>query len=419
MSPQSLPDILGMLVLMCVLAWLRRQHKDRRVGGWLSGLYFILIEMIATSVIQGSKLLPVAMHIVALNTYLLAAVAFGREAQRERGSTRGHPLSYLLAAIPLSLLATMMAMGVQTRWPYQAVTSLSLALGIAYVLLFPGWHYRQRISLGTIHLFLWLPMSAFAFASQPEWVVYSGLACLYFLVALSFRPCIRRGCIGGWLIIVSFSVWALCFLAYPLVQTRPLLDAIVEQIWNIQKFFVVIGMLLVLLEDETQRRRDEAMHDALTGLPNRRLFEDRLSLALERSRRSGLSAAVFVIDLDHFKTINDTCGHDVGDEILIRVSERLKSNLRGSDTIARCGGDEFKVVVNDLVRPDNCLRIAEALQSAIEEIEAPQGMQGTMSGSIGYAIYPNDSEDTAELCRIADRRMYQAKRLQAEVVAKA
>jgi len=221
---------------------------------------------------------------------------------------------------------------------------------------------------------------------------------------------LRPGGIGGLVIVIGFVLWALCFLAHPFVRGLAFYNGIVDEIWTMQKFFVIIGMVLLLLEDQTRRLRDEAMHDALTGLPNRRLFNDRLVQAIERSRRSGRSTAVFAVDLDNFKYINDTYGHGSGDGVLIRAAQVLKSKIRSSDTLARCGGDEFSLIVNDLTRAVDCERIAGVLRSAITGVEPPPGFVGEMSGSVGYALFPDDVSDMTELCELADVRMYKDKR---------
>jgi diguanylate cyclase len=410
MSLLFLPDIVGMLVLMCVLGWFRKRHRDERVDGWLLGLYFILVEMVASSILHGSRWLPHVTHIIALNAYLLAAVSFGWAARRDLLPGTSHLPHFVLPAIPMFLLATTFGLGVTSSTPYSAITGVSLVSGAAYLLFVAKLRLGPRLRLMSIHLVIWLPMLYLAVSHETRWVVYWGMACLYLLVAYSFQRWTRPECIGAWVIMVGFGIWAVCFLAYPLAHAHPYAESIVEQVWNIQKFFVVIGMLLVLLEDETQRRKSEALHDALTGLPNRRLFDDRLAQALERSRRSGLSSAVFAIDLNGFKEVNDTFGHQEGDLVLIRVAEQLKRKVRGADTIARCGGDEFCVVVNDLTRPENCGRIAETLRSAIQSVEVP-GERRHLGGSIGFAVFPEDAEDVQSLYQLADLRMYAEKRL--------
>jgi diguanylate cyclase (GGDEF)-like protein len=178
-----------------------------------------------------------------------------------------------------------------------------------------------------------------------------------------------------------------------------------------QKFFVIVGMLLVLLEEQTRRLQADAMHDPLTGLPNRRLFDDRLLQAMSRAQRNGLTTAVFVVDLNNFKMINDTHGHRCGDLVLARTAHVLKSKIRGSDTLARCGGDEFSVIVNDLTRASDCERIAAVLRSAVAAVEMPVDLKVKLSASVGFALFPDDVADAAELCDLADVRMYKDKRM--------
>ena len=411
----SLPDIGGMLVLMCVLLWFRSRNEVERVDGWLLGLTLILIEMIASAIIHGSGILPLLTHVVSLDAYLLAAVAFGWAARQDLLPDAEHIPFFLLPAAPLLMLATIYGLNVTSVRPYLLINAGSVVFGLVYLLFFLRLRPRARALLVLVHLLIWAPMLYLSANGDIHRVVYWGLGCLYILVALSFRSRLRFNRIGVWVIMVSFLVWALCFLVYPNVEGSAYNVGIVEQIWNLQKFFVVIGMLLVLLEDEMQRRKDEAMHDALTGLPNRRLFEDRLELALQRSRRSGVSMALFVIDLNGFKEINDSFGHQMGDAVLTRVADRLKRKTRAADTIARCGGDEFFIIVNDLSRKENCIRIAESLRSEIESVTLPGQEHLRLSGSIGYAVFPDEANEEKALCALADHRMYAEKQAGTQV----
>ena len=413
MSLLSFPDLVGMLVLMSMLGWFRHRHRDERVDGWLLGLTFILVEMIAASIMHGAAWVPALTRVVGLDAYLFAAVTFGWAALREP-SARSQLPQLLMPAIPLLILTTLF--GLNPVVPpsllrlFCFVIVGAVVLGLVYLLFVMRTKGQIRSLLVLIHLTTWLPMLYFATSGRAREVVYWGLACFYVLVAFSFRRRARAQTIGPWVIMVGFMVWSMCFVAYPLAQGHATGEALIEQIWNIQKFFVVIGMLLVLLEDESQRRRDEALHDGLTGLPNRRLFEDRLMLAFERSRRNGLCAGLFAIDLNGFKAVNDTLGHQTGDLVLKRVAERLKRRVRGADTVARVGGDEFVVVMNDLVSPDDCTKIADALRVAIEGVAVPGTEELQISGSVGYALFPMDASDASALFQIADERMYEEKK---------
>jgi diguanylate cyclase (GGDEF)-like protein len=327
-----------------------------------------------------------------------------------------HVPQFLLPAAPLLLLTTMFGLGLTYDRLFALIVVTSLVLGLMYLLFMVRTRMRLRSLLVVIHLFMWLPMLFFATKGRMLLAVYWGLACLYLLVALSFRRRARADAVGPWVIMISFMIWAMCFIAYPAALGHVVREELIEQTWNIVKFFVVIGMLLALLEDETHRRRDEALHDPLTGLPNRRLFEDRLLQAFERSHRTGLSAGLFVIDLNGFKAVNDTLGHLTGDVILKRVAERLKRKVRGADTVARVGGDEFVIVVNDLARPEHCTKIASALRAAIEGVSVPGNERLRIGGSVGYAVYPEDAMDSSTLLELADARMYEEKKGEPQAV---
>lgn len=401
-----LPDVAGMLVLMLVLSWFRNRHEDNRVDGWMLGLTFILLQMLTGIVLRGSSVYPHLMQSLSLDAYLLAAVTFGWAARRDLLPGKDALPYYLLPAVPLFILSTAYGAGFGSTRLYTELAALGLVSGLSYIVFLRRMRVTSRLLLALLHLCLWLPLLSLVAAGHTLWAVYWGLACLYLLVAVSFRRQARPDCIGAWVVMASFVMWSICFLAFPFVQGNTALRDTVEQVWAIQKFFVVIGMLLVLLEDESFRRKQEALHDALTGLPNRRLFDDRLKVALERSVRYGRSAAIFAIDLNGFKAVNDSYGHQTGDLALSRVAERLRRKIRGADTIARCGGDEFFVIVNDLTRPENCIRIANALRIAIESVTIPGCPGLRLGGSIGYAVFPDDADDPHTLCELADLRMY-------------
>jgi diguanylate cyclase (GGDEF)-like protein len=163
------------------------------------------------------------------------------------------------------------------------------------------------------------------------------------------------------------------------------------------------------LRDSEERMRYMAQHDALTGLPNRRTFRDRLEQDVKKSRRDGLPVAVLFIDLDQFKEVNDTLGHDKGDVLLVEAAQRIRRCVREADTVARLGGDEFTVILaelNDLARVE---AIAQHINAALAAPFSLSGEQAYVSASIGITLYPHDAVEIDDLLKQADQAMYVAK----------
>ena len=170
-----------------------------------------------------------------------------------------------------------------------------------------------------------------------------------------------------------------------------------------------------VIRDITERKRAEetisfqALHDQLTHLPNRRLFKDRLELALAQAERRGLMVGVMFIDLDRFKLINDTYGHLQGDELLRSFAQRLRASVRGGDTVARQGGDEFTVLLPDLAKVEDALAVARKLTAELEKPFLVGSHDFRATASVGIAIYPHDGVNAEQLMQNADIAMYQVK----------
>ena len=163
------------------------------------------------------------------------------------------------------------------------------------------------------------------------------------------------------------------------------------------------------LEAANAQLRYLATHDALTGLPNRALLEDRISQAITLADRSGQSFALMLLDLDRFKSINDSMGHRAGDELLKEVAQRLRSVVRGVDTVARLGGDEFVVILQSATERAECLQVAERTLAALAPAIRIQGVELHAACSIGIAFHPADGDSMAVLLNHADVAMYCAK----------
>src|SRR5690554_4604197 len=172
---------------------------------------------------------------------------------------------------------------------------------------------------------------------------------------------------------------------------------------------------LILGEDISIRKRYEqqllrqANYDILTGLPNRMLALDRLKLALAQARRDSSQVGVMFLDLDNFKHINDTLGHDAGDTLLVEAARRISSCLRGTSTVARLGGDEFLVILPGLTGTEASCQVAERILKTFAPAFMLNGQEVFVTTSIGIAIFPTDSDNSGTLLQHADAAMYQAK----------
>jgi diguanylate cyclase (GGDEF)-like protein len=178
----------------------------------------------------------------------------------------------------------------------------------------------------------------------------------------------------------------------------------------------LLAAVLTVLEDQresaataTSEIEHLAYHDTVTGLPNRSLFNDRLTVALQHAHRHRHKLAVLFFDIDRFKQINDSLGHTVGDRLLRAVAERIRGNVRGEDTVARFGGDEFTVLISVIARAEDAGRIASKILESLKAPIAIDGREFVVTSSGGIAMYPTDGADGETLLRNADTAMYRAK----------
>ncbi|QLF94061.1 EAL domain-containing protein [Pseudomonas sp. ABC1] len=192
--------------------------------------------------------------------------------------------------------------------------------------------------------------------------------------------------------------------------------AIVHLLWS-AAFSSIDGVIVAVGHDISERKQSEqrirylAMHDELTGLPNRNLIQDRIAQAIAHSRRNGGVLALLYLDLDRFKIINDGYGHLFGDAVLKASGERLVRLVRECDTVARLGGDEFLILLTDLHQPSDADVVARKVVDTLDRPLLVQGRDIHLSGSVGVSLFPFDGDTAAELIDNADMAMYRSKEL--------
>ncbi|MGI4757524.1 MAG: diguanylate cyclase domain-containing protein [Janthinobacterium lividum] len=432
MNVLLLPDFIAMALLVGVLLLVRSKRSDSIIRMWTAGLLLILLECAARLVY--SMALPRGLHLVvhalALNCYGLAGALFLRSASRVLRRVPGSRLFLWSNLLPHLGLFTLYGLEIEQVWPYRICVLLGFAIGLgSSARLRRSWRFYAAFCL------VWTPLLICTEAHQFRTAVYLSLFFLYALSATFFYFSLRPGSRGKIAVVAGFGMWAVCFAVHPWVAVlHPRWTEFINQLWNMQKFVITVGLLLVMLEDQIRSNQWLALHDELTGLPNRRLFEDRLQHALIQAERTHSRLALFNLDLDGFKQVNDTLGHDAGDILLKGVTSNLLRSLRRSDTLARVGGDEFALIATELdgipgtrttgaappagstcaaARLPQVLRILSALSSGVEVPvdlgEVYESQTAVVSTSIGVAIYPDEGSTAEELMRLADQRMYLSK----------
>ncbi|HVE80262.1 MAG TPA: EAL domain-containing protein [Gemmatimonadaceae bacterium] len=229
--------------------------------------------------------------------------------------------------------------------------------------------------------------------------------------------------LGSVLVALAFGTHAtvdlLRFLiVFALTPSEPLAQTFDALAWTdfVLRFSVGLGMIIWLLEEERRVARDAAAeiaylayHDTLTGLPNRQLVLDRIAKSIQRARREGHQLAVYFLDLDRFKVINDSLGHSVGDEVLKVVAHRVLGVLREEDTVGRLGGDEFVIVTPRVDEIDDAIVVARKVLDAVHPSMPVAGRELFVTPSMGISLYPGDGDDAETLLKNADSAMYRAK----------
>jgi diguanylate cyclase (GGDEF)-like protein len=290
------------------------------------------------------------------------------------------------------------------------------------------WLFGAAVVIGVVSIFL--------FASDPNLVgprfvvrvgVRTGVTAVVFIVAAwvvwstrteSLNRSLGRGLVATAFLLFGATQLHLSFSTFFRIGaiSTPTYSLFASFFDAFLVFLMGLGVVIWLLEEEHDKVSTNAheiaqlaFHDPLTSLPNRKLLLDHLSLNILQARREKEKLAVFFIDLDRFKVINDSLGHSAGDKVLQAVASRVKCTMREADSVGRMGGDEFVIVTPQISGVEGAVHIAQKVREAIREPINVEGRELFVSGSMGIAMYPNDGESAEELLKNADTAMYRAK----------
>jgi diguanylate cyclase (GGDEF)-like protein len=409
MNFATLPNLIALAILVVVFRAILRQSTSERLHLWLAGWILVLVHFVAQFVDVGQGLWDRAASAVSLNALELASIAFLVSVSQKASSSRRQLLLAAAIGVPAIIYTDAVLWEVTSRIFYYVVLALGLAGAFLVI-----WIFYQKITAYVIGMW----SGCLVVSGAVAWAVSRGkfdlgiiflLAGFNFAVAALFWRHFHRATVGVLTSVLGFVAWGAVFPIGTLLGTFAPSVHVESEVWNIPKYFVAVGMIVILLEDQVRRSEYLAYHDELTGLPNRRLLEDRLEQALARASRKGNKVAVLLLDLDHFKQVNDTYGHRIGDLTLQQVVTRLSSRMRVSDTLARSGGDEF-TVVSDVSDAAGAQVLVATLEMAFTVPFKLEGKIVHTGLSIGLALFPDDGTTPDELYAAADQAMYVSKR---------
>lgn len=404
------PDFAAIGGLIAVFWTLLRRTRQSRLNFWLVGWVVLLVHILALFVAQntagsanGAYSVAVAMLVITANAFIWAS-----NAQLDIG-WRNLSIVVLSAAPDVAFL-TCDTYGTGAMWPYALLTVMGTGSTLWMLRAWQGAtgqpNVRWRTSLG---LAAYSVQGALVAFHQPDEAVTWMLAWHYLAVAAFYRATATRPSASVRFTMISFIAWAFVFPVSDLMAVLWPHVHVDDEVWNLPKFLVATGMTFTLLEEQLSRAEHASLHDELTGLPNRRMLALRLRETLDRAKTTATSVALVVIDLDGFKEINDTLGHAAGDEVLRWAARQFRARLRQEDVLARLGGDEFAVILTDIPDREAAQRAARSLRGALESGMVILGRQLAFSASVGFSMYPDESDDADRLYAIADRAMYDRK----------
>jgi diguanylate cyclase (GGDEF)-like protein len=407
----QIPDLAAVSLLAGAFASIAKQSRTRASGIWLICWLMICLHFVASILAPLPGAIGNIAAFVSLSALADAGILFmySTISYHDQISNRWM-LMALLSSTTLYLgLLTFTPLGSWTLIP-AAILLGGAPLLIAVVTLRSFQHQlRWWLVGGSSVLAVYLLCVQCRAVNGPELALNGILFTLYAGCCIHFWYIYRKASAGALISIAGFGAWALVFLIGPLMDAYFPAVHVQGEVWNLPKYLVAVGMILLLLEEQIEHNKYLALHDELTGLPNRRLFQDRLKVAIDRARRQSTSTSLLVIDLNGFKAVNDSLGHHAGDTVLKLVASAFANRVRRCDTVARTGGDEFSVVLEEPTNRSSALQVADSLLQLLAKPIQAEGISVVIGASIGVAVFPEDATSEEALCIAADRQMYRDK----------
>jgi diguanylate cyclase (GGDEF)-like protein len=408
----KIPDLAAVALLTLAFFSVARLRRTSSSGVWLIGWLMIVLHFAAFMFLQAPGNYGTAAAILGSTALAWAGILFmwASVPYRSRVSSR-----MILVALFTTNTLYITAISVATT-PHWLLTAAAVLMGALPLVIALGNIRKFRHPLRWALVLLYVALSVFLLAVEnrpgdgPDLAINAVFFTVYIGCCIHFWYAYRRATAGAFITVLGFLAWANVFTVAPFLSAFFPSFHLESEAWNLPKYVVAVGMILILLEDQIEHNKYLALHDELTSLPNRRLFQDRLENALERARRTGSQAALLLIDLDRFKQVNDTVGHHIGDELLRHVGRLFLGRVRRTDTVARTGGDEFSVILEEPTNRTDAMRVARTLTQLLDNPIMLEGNTLRIGASVGIAVFPEDAGDGEALCIAADLRMYASKR---------
>ena len=418
----KLPDLGAVALLTLAFASVARHVRATVSAIWLTGWFLIAIHFTAFMFLGAPGPWANLALFIGLAALACAGVLFMWAAVPHRSEQRSSRWMLTVLLTVYTLYFGLLVIDPVASWALRPAAVLIGVLPLS-ILVVEFREFRHPLRWAIVALNICLSIFLLAVQNRADIGPTLAFEAVFFIVylgcAIHFWYTYRRATAGAFITIAGFFAWASVFVAGPCIMFFFPNLHLESEVWNLPKYVVAVGMIMILLEDQLEYNKYLALHDELTGLPNRRLFQDRLDSAIERARRTGSHVALLLIDLDNFKLVNDTAGHHAGDELLKHVGNLFTGRVRRSDTVARTGGDEFSVILEEPMTRADAGRVGKTLAKLLEDPFTFGGKELRVGASVGLAVFPDDAADSEALRIAADLRMYAGKVASKETVGQA